>query len=194
MLTGWFPISFTVRLAANIDLARIAAQAVVEADPEIPVTKLATMGEIMEDSVAAPRFFAQLAQGFAGFAVLLTAIGLFGLLSYQVAGRTREIGIRMALGASRGSILRGVVVGSAALACSGALLGGAAALLLRPLLTLWIAEYVVGVAPTNHAVLFNGSLAILTALTLLGATTLVASALPARRAAQVEPIEALRTE
>ncbi len=194
MLNGWFPISFTVRLAADVDLARMSSRAVAEADPEIPVRKLTTMREVVDRSVAAPRFFTQLAQGFAGFAVLLTAIGLFGLLSYQVAQRTREIGIRMALGASRGSIVLGVVGGSAALACGGAMLGGIAAFTIRPLLTRWIAEYVLNIAPIDHTVLFDGSLAVFIAILLLSATTLLASLLPARQAAGVDPIEALRTE
>ncbi len=194
MLNGWFPTSFAVRLAANLDAGPIVRKTVAAADPEIPVAKLTTMQQVIDDSVAAPRFFTELAEGFAAFGLLLTAIGLFGLLSYQVAQRTREIGIRMALGASRGVILRAVVAGSMGLAVTGAALGGAGALLLRPVLTHWVAISVIGVDPAEHRLLFNGTAAICLAIAFLVATTLAAALLPARKAAQVDPMEALRTE
>jgi predicted permease len=195
MLNGWFPTSFVVKLAARIDAGPMVRKAVADADAEIPVAKLTTMQQVVDNSVAAPRFFTELAEGFAAFGVLLTAIGLFGLLSYQVAQRTREIGIRMALGASRGAILRGVVAGSALLALTGAALGGVGALLLQPLLTRWIAENVIGTESGERSgLLFNGSIAVMLAIGLLLVTALAAALLPARRAARVEPMEALRTE
>ncbi len=193
MLNGWFATSFAVRLAANMDTAALVQRAVAAADPEIPVTKLTTMQQVIDHSVAEPRFFTELAEGFAGFGVLLTAIGLFGLLSYQVAQRTREVGIRMALGASRGAILRSVVAGSTELALTGAALGGAGAVLLEPLLMRWVAENVIGVAPGDH-LLADGKAAVAYAVLLLLLTALVAALLPARRAASIEPVEALRTD
>ncbi len=195
MLNGWFPTSFVVRLAAQLDAGPMVRRAVADADPEIPVAKLTTMQQVIDNSVAAPRFFTQLAEGFAGFGVLLTAIGLFGLLSYQVAQRTREIGIRMALGASRGTILRGIVAGSALLALTGAALGGLGAVLLQPLLTRWIAENVIGMESGEHAgLLLNGMTAVTAAVGLLLVTALAAALLPARKAARLEPMEALRSE
>jgi len=196
MLNGWFATSFAVRLEAQIDTAPVVRRAVADADPEIPVAKLTTMQQVIDDSVAAPRFFTELAEGFAAFGVLLTAIGLFGLLSYQVAQRTREIGIRMALGASRGLIVRGVLATSGQLALAGAALGACAALFLQPLLARWIEENVViGLDPGEHTgLLFNGPAAVALAIIFLVATALAASLLPARKAAQVEPTEALRAE
>jgi predicted permease len=194
MLNGFFATSFAVRLSANIDTAQVVARAVAEVDPEIPVARLTTMQEVVDHSVAAPRFFTELAEGFAGFGVLLTAIGLFGLLSYQVAMRTRELGVRMALGASRGGILRSVVLSSMRLALLGAMLGGATAWLVRPLLTRWVSENVVGAPPGEHHLLFNGAAALAVAILLLLVTTLVAALLPAWRASSVDPMQALRTE
>ena len=194
MLNGFFATSFAVRLAADIDTASIIASAVREVDPEIPVARLTTMQEVVDHSVAAPRFFTELAEGFAGFGVLLTAIGLFGLLSYQVARRTRELGVRMALGASRGGILRSVIASSLRLALLGALVGGSAAWLIRPLLTRWVAENVVGAPPGEHALVFNGVIAVAAAMALLLTTTVVAALLPAWRAASIDPNQALRTE
>ncbi len=193
-LNGWFPTSFAVRLAANLDAGPIVRKAVAAADPEIPVAKLTTMQQVIDDSVAAPRFFTELAEGFAGFGVLLTAIGLFGLLSYQVGQRTREIGIRIALGAGRGSIMRSVIAGSVALAFAGAVIGGVGSLLLGPLLSRWIAENVIGAGAPEPHLFFNSVAALGWAVSLILLTCLAAAVLPARRAAQVEPMEALRTE
>ena len=193
-LNGWFPTSFVVRMAAHLDAAAIARQAVASADPEIPMAKLITMRQLIDNSVATPRFFTQLASGFGGFSLLLTAVGLFGLLNYQVTQRAHEIGVRMALGASREAILRGVLVASGWLVLLGCSLGLLVALWLRPLLTHWIAASVVGADSAATSVLFNRASAILFAIVALALTALLAAAIPARRAAQVNPIEALRTE
>jgi predicted lysophospholipase L1 biosynthesis ABC-type transport system permease subunit len=194
MLNGFFATSFAVRLSADIDTAPVIARAVAEVDPEIPVARLTTMQEVVDHSVAAPRFFTALAEGFAGFGLLLTAIGLFGLLSYQVARRTRELGVRMALGASRGGILRSVVLSSMRLALVGALLGGATAWLVRPLLTRWVAENVVAAPASERHLLFNSGAALAVAMVLLLVATVVAALLPAWRATQVDPMQALRSE
>jgi hypothetical protein len=177
MLNGFFANSFAVRLSADIDTAPMVARAVREVDPEIPVARLTTMQEVVDHSVAAPRFFTELAEGFAGFGVLLTALG-----------------VRMALGASRGSILRSVVLSSVRLALLGTLLGGAAAWMVRPLLTRWVAENVIGAPPGEHALVFNGAAAVVVAMALLLATTIIAALLPAWRASSVDPMQALRTE
>ena len=88
-----------------MDIAAAVQQAVNEADPSIPVAKLESMQTVVDSTLAAPQFFSWLASGFAGFALVLTMIGLFGLLSYQVTQRTREIGVRLAVGADRQRIL-----------------------------------------------------------------------------------------
>jgi predicted permease len=194
MLNGWFSTSFAIRVAGPMEVELIVRQAVSAADPEIPVANFATMRQMIDTSVAAPRFFTQLAEGFAAFGVLLTAIGLFGLLSYQVVQRTREIGIRMALGASRGMVLRSVLAASGRLTLIGGAIGATSALLLRPLLSRWIAESVVGVDAADQRLLFNGEAAVFASLAALLCVALFASLLPARRAASVEPMEALRAE
>ena len=201
MFNGWFPTSFAVRLAAQIDTAPIVRKAVSNADPEIPIAKLTTMQQVIDTSVATPRFFTQLAECFGAFAMLLTAIGLFGLLSYQVAQRTREIGVRMALGASRENIVRNVLADSGRLALIGCAAGALGSLLLQPLLTHWIAQNVIGLdsmenspASEAHKLLFNSTAALCVSVAALALTTLAATLLPARKAALVEPMEALRSE
>jgi predicted permease len=193
-VNGWFPTSFVIRMAAHLDAAVIARRAVSAADPEIPLAKLTTMRQMIDNSVAAPRFFTQLAAGFGSFSLLLTAIGLFGLLNYQVTQRTHEIGVRMALGASREVILRGVLAASGRLVLLGGTTGLLTCLWLRPLLMHWITTSVLGSESATPGLLFNHGVAILMAVAVLTATTLLAAALPARRAAQVDPIESLRTE
>jgi predicted permease len=194
MLNGWFPVSFVAKTETHIDMATVARKAVASADPEIPVTGLTTMREVIDDSVAAPRFFTQIAEGFAAFALLLTAIGLFGLLSYQVTQRTREIGVRMALGASRLRVMLGVLRVSAAMAVLGGGIGVVGATLLHPLLTRWIMEYVAGLDATQTKYLLSGTAAVGAAVLALAVTVVVAAIEPARRASRVDPIEALRTE
>jgi predicted permease len=193
-VNGWFPISFVAKTQAHIDMATVASKTVASADPDIPVTGLTTMREVVDDSVAAPRFFTQIAEGFAAFALLLTAIGLFGLLSYQVTQRTREIGIRMALGASRLRVLRGVLWSSAAMALTGSAIGVAAAALLHPVLTRWVMDSVAGLDASQTKYLLSGTSAVGLALLALAVTVMAAAIHPARRAARVEPMEALRTE
>ncbi len=194
MLNGWFPMSFALRLAANGNVAKIAAQAVASADPEIPVAKLATMQQVIDTSIAAPRFFSQLAEAFAGFAVLLTAIGLFGLLSYQVTQRTRELGVRMALGASRGRILGGVLLASGILAALGGAAGLLGAALLQPLLSRWILDNVLNTGQYGKDLLFNNAAALALSACALALVSIAAAYLPARKASRVDPMKALRAE
>jgi putative ABC transport system permease protein len=193
-INGWFPTSFAIRTAAHVNLAAAIQQAVEQADPEIPVARLTTMQAVINNTIQEPRFFSFLAGGFSGFALILTVIGLFGLLSYQVTQRTREIGVRMALGADRAAILRVFLGRGLAVASIGAALGLASSWLMRPVLGHLLADS--GVDPSTGAasVLMNAALAAaLTTLAILGAA-LAASWLPAHRAAGVEPMQALRTE
>jgi len=196
-INGWFPTSFVVRTAAQVPLAEIVRRAIAEADPEIPVAKLTTMQSVIDNTIQQPRFFSMLSVGFSAFALLLTVIGLFGLLSYQVTNRTREIGVRMALGANRFDILRIFLARGVALAAAGIAAGWAASLLLRPIWHQLLVD--AGVDMSANAagagnVAMNSAQAMTIAIGTILAAAAAASWLPARNAASVEPMQALRTE
>jgi predicted permease len=156
-------------------------QQVSELDPLVPVFQLRTMDELLSGQVTQPRFHTLLLGCFAGIALLLTMVGLYGVMAYSVTRRTREIGVRIALGASRQAVLSMVLKQALLLVAGGLLLGLAGSLagdrLLRGMLY--------GVSSLDPGVL---GLSIL----LVAATGLLAAFLPARRAAAVEPIAALR--
>jgi len=194
VINGWFPTTFAVRTAAHLNLAQAAQQAVERADPEIPVARLTTMQAVIDSTIEAPRFFSLLASGFSGFALVLTVIGLFGLLSYQVTQRTREIGVRMALGANRMNILRAFLGRGLAVASVGVALGLVATWLVRPVVSHLLADAGVDTTSTTQNIVMNGAQAAVLAALAIIAVTLAASWLPARRAAQIEPMQALRTE
>ena len=193
MIHNWFPTTFVVRASTGVNVAAAIQSAVSNADPELPVSKLATMESMVDDTIATPRFFGWLSSTFAGFTLLLAALGIFGLLSYQVTQRTREIGVRMALGATRANVLRSFIVRGFALTSIGLALGASLSLAVPRLLAAAVPEFVaMAHAPgaAHTAQLQAGSLAF--ALLLTGAAA--ACMLPAARAAQVDPIVALRTE
>jgi predicted permease len=194
MINGWFPTTFAIKTAAHINLAQAAQQAVERADPEVPVARLSTMQAVIDSTIEAPRFFSLLASGFSAFALVLTVIGLFGLLSYQVTQRTREIGVRMALGADRMNILRTFLGRGLAVASVGVVLGLVATWFLRPVVSQLLSDAGVDVSSAAQGIVMNGAQAAVLAACAIMAVTLVASWLPARRAAAVEPMQALRTE
>jgi len=193
-INGWFPTTFVVRLSGDVDIAAATQRAVGSADPEIPVAKLASMQMVIDRSVAAPRFFSYLAGGFAGFALLLTMIGLFGLMSYQVTQRTREIGVRLALGADRGRILALVLRRGLLLTGLGVALGTVASLAVPRLVASVLADMVFTGDGSIGAHLSNSGTALTYAAVGMLLAALLSSYLPARRAASVEPTQALRTE
>jgi predicted permease len=194
VINGWFPTSFAVRTAAHVNLAEPAQQAVERADPEIPITRLTTMQSVIDSTIEEPRFFSLLATGFSGFALALTVIGLFGLLSYQVTQRTREIGVRMALGADRMNILRTFLGRGLAVASIGVVLGALATWLIRPVVGQLLSDAGVYSIGATQSIVMNGAQAAVFAAFAIIAVTLAASWLPARRAASIEPMQALRTE
>jgi predicted lysophospholipase L1 biosynthesis ABC-type transport system permease subunit len=194
IMNGWIPTTLVLRLDANVDMAAAVQQAIHAADPEIPVAKLSTMQAVIDRSLAAPRFFSWLAGGFAGFALLLTVIGLFGLLSYQVTARTREIGIRMALGADRARILAGVVRGGLVLAALGLVLGASGSVLVRRAVAAMLEDAIYTGDDPVTKVLVGSVPTLVAAATAILVAALLASYLPARRAAAVEPTVALRAE
>jgi ABC-type antimicrobial peptide transport system permease subunit len=152
------------------------------------------MQAVIDSTIATPRFFSLLATGFSGFALVLTVIGLFGLLSYQVTQRTREIGVRMALGADRMRILRNFLGRGLAVASGGIALGLIATWLVRPVVSHLLADAGVYPTSTTQNIVMNGAQAAVLAAFAIIAVTLAASWLPARRATQIEPMQALRTE
>jgi predicted permease len=162
-------------------LADPLKRSILELDPDLPISVLTTMDDLVAGSVAGRRLDAVLLGSFAGLALLLSALGIHGALAGAVAGRTREIGVRMALGAGRRRVLRDVVGRGLALAGLGFVLGLPAAVLLARLLR----GALVGVGPGDVAT-HAGAAAVL-----LGAAVL-AGWLPARRAAGVDPAAALR--
>ena len=161
-----------------------AVSAVVgELDPELELARLRTLDELVSRSVSEPRFYMVLLGGFAGLALLLAALGIFGVLSYAVAQRSREIGIRLALGARPGQVLRQVLARGLFQTGVGVVLGLAAAGLSTSLLVSLRYQ----VEPTDF-----GTLA--TAAAVLLAASLVASYAPARRAAAIDPAAILARE
>ena len=156
---------------------------VQQIDKDQPLGNVATLESLLDDSVAPRRFYAVLLAAFSVFALLLAAVGLYGVMTYAVTQRTREIGIRVALGAQRKHILKLVIGEGALLVFIGAALGLAATFGCSRLLS----SLLYGVSPTDPSLY-----ALLSLLLILVA--LVACYLPARRATVVDPIEALRTE
>jgi putative ABC transport system permease protein len=152
-------------------------------DPLVPVFQVRTMDELLATQVLEPRFHTLLLGCFAGIAVLLTMVGLYGVVAYSVTRRTREIGVRMALGAGRSTVLFMVVKRTLALVLIGLVLGLAGAMaggeLLRSMLF--------GVKPLDPLVLAI-------ACCMIGVTGALAAYLPARRATKVDPMVALRYE
>jgi putative ABC transport system permease protein len=158
-------------------------QTVWAMDRDLPLENVRTMDELLGDSVADSRFNTALLSLFAVVALLLAAIGIYGVLSYTVAQRTSEIGIRMALGAQRSSVLRLIVGNGLALAIIGVVIGTVGALVATRALD----RLVFGVSTTDPAVF--GLVALV-----LTAVAVTAAALPALRASRVDPIVALRSE
>jgi predicted permease len=159
------------------------ANAVREADASLPIIRLRDMEDVFRDSVRRPRMLMQLFAAFAGLALLLAAIGIYGVLSYVVTQRRREIGIRMALGAERALVLRGVVGQGLKLTCVGLVAGLAGALVLTQLMKTLLFE----VRPNDPATMASVA-------ALITAVAAAASLIPAFRATRVDPIVVLKDE
>ena len=150
-------------------------------EPDVPI-EFSTLGDRIGQSVAGRRFVMVILSAFAGIALLLAAIGIHGILTYSVAQRTREIGIRMALGARPGSVIRLMVGGVFSAAAFGVVLGAAAAVAATRVLE----SFLYGVEPLDPVAFGAG-------IVLLLAVAWVAGYIPARRAARIDPAVALRT-
>jgi predicted permease len=152
-------------------------------DPDLPLAKVATLTTLLDDSLSQPRFAMLLLACFGVLALVLAAIGMYGVVSYSVMQRTQEIGVRMAIGAGRGDVLRMVLGQGARLAGMGLAIGLAASFAVARLMT----SFLYGVRPTDP-------LTFIAVASLLVAVLLLACYLPARRAMRVDPIVALRQE
>ncbi len=194
ILNGYFATTFALRLSQDVDIAAAVQQAVSEADPNIPVAKMESMQAVVDNTLARPQFFSWLAGGFAGFAVLLTMIGLFGLLSYQVTQRTREIGVRLAVGADRARILVWMLRRGLALTGIGLAIGIVMSLGVPRLVGSVVVENLAFDQAGIAGVLSSSTMALLIAGVAMVAAAAFASYLPAQRAARIEPMEALRSE
>ncbi len=152
-------------------------------DPEVPAPRVTSMDDSFSREVAIPRFYTLLLGAFAAVGLILAALGVYGVMSYTVARRTHEFGIRMALGAEPGDILRLVLGAGARLTCVGAMVGLAGAFVATRLLS----ALLYGVRPSDPVTL-------VCVLTVLVGAALLACYLAARRATSVDPMVALRTE
>jgi putative ABC transport system permease protein len=180
---GWTPYLLIRTDADPSGLAIAATEVVHKFDPNLPVTEVLTMDELLSDSVAPRRFAAVLIGTFAGLALLLAAVGIYGVTSYTVNQRTQEIGIRMALGAQPRDV-RGLILGrTMRLAVCGVALGLAGALAL----TRYLGSLLYEVRAFDPATFVVVSL-------VLASAALAACYVPARRAMRVDPIVALRYE
>ncbi|HEY7216285.1 MAG TPA: ABC transporter permease [Thermoanaerobaculia bacterium] len=184
-LTSWARgLSVVVRSSADLSVvAGLARRGVHAADPGMPLIEIRPMRQLVAESTAQPRFRTLLMGGFALIAAVLALVGVFGVMSYFVAQRTQELGVRMALGARRSDVLALVLGRGAGLALLGVALGLAGA---RGL-TRWMTGLLFEVSPTDPATFVLAAAA-------LAAAALAASYLPARRAAQVDPAVVLRQE
>jgi putative ABC transport system permease protein len=178
------PRDLAVRVTGDpMSVAAAARQAVWSVDPTQPVSNIRTMDEILAEEVAQRRIGMTLLAAFAALALALASLGIYGVLSYSVAQRTQEIGIRMALGAGRKDVLRIVLADGMRLAAAGVAIGLGASFALTRLM----AGLLFGVSASDPRTLGGVTLLLIT-------VAFVACFIPARRATKVDPMVALRTE
>jgi predicted permease len=177
-------MAFELRTAGDpLTYVRTVRELVRQADPRLPVSEIRTQSDLIDGTMNREVVFARLCTGFALLALAIACVGLYGAMSYDVARRTGEIGIRMALGAERGRVLRMVLREALVLAAAGLAIGIPAALFATKLVTAFLFE----TSPKDPV-----SLAVAAAS--LAITAVLAGFLPARNASRIDPMTALRHE
>src|SRR5262249_4710972 len=180
-VTGIFG-TLVVRTAVKPEsLIDAVKQAVWSVDKEQPVWQIRTLESLVMKDLAPGRFVLQLLSAFSGLALLLSALGTYATLSHSVTQRTRELGIRMALGADRGSVLRMVIVRGIRLAMVGCALGAVASFISAR----WLGSLLYHVSARDPATFIAGA-------GVIALAAMLASYFPARRATRVDPMVALR--
>jgi predicted permease len=169
--------------AAPDSVVATARQELRQVDSSVPMIAPRAMDELVTEALGQPRFRALLFSAFGSLALILALVGTFGLMSYFVTERRQEFGIRMALGATPGGVLRSVVLHGTRVVATGLAIGATAAFFL----TRSMQAVLYGVQPNDAATFVS-------AIALLGAAGLIACYWPARRATRVSPVEALRQE
>jgi ABC-type antimicrobial peptide transport system permease subunit len=178
-LSQWCCLHTVLRTSLDPrSLEPAARRLVASMDKEIPVTDVRTMQELMLMELAQPKFAMVLLGIFAALSITLTVVGLYGVMTYSIARRTREIGIRMALGAQRNHVVRKVLREAGAILAVGIGIGVLASLLSTSVLT----SMLYGTGARNPAVFILVS-------AVAGISGLIAAFIPARRAASVDPIK-----
>jgi len=179
-----------IQIILEVQVAGLASAAVSNVvsqikavDPNVPLSFSETLDTLVNDSAANQIALAKLAVFFAGLALLLACVGLYGVMSYTVAGRTREIGVRMALGAARGDVMQLVLREGMLLVTTGLVIGIPLSLASSRLLQ----GFLFGLKATDPS-------SLITIILLLGMVAALAAFVPAPRAAKVDPIVALRSE
>ncbi len=184
LFEGWFPRIVLVR--SNVDplsLGRAVRDSIAAVDPTVPTGSIRSMEQVLSHSLALRSFMMFLLGLFAVLALVLASVGIYGVISFAVSQRTREIGVRMALGAHPRDVLRLILGEGLKLVLAGVVLGIIAALAMTRLLS----TLIYGVRATDPLIF-------LSVVTLLVAVALAACFVPARRAMRVDPIVALRYE
>ncbi len=180
----WTSMCLVVRVASDpVSLVNSIKAAVFEIDKTQPVTNIRTMEQVVAESLSQPRFRTQILGLFSAMALLLAAVGIYGVISYAVAQRTQEIGLRMALGANQRDMVLFVVRQGMMLCSLGLIIGGLASLLVSRALS----SFLFGVGAADPV-------SFLTTSAILMTVAFLASYIPARRAASVDPMVALRYE
>jgi len=178
------PRDLVIRTTGDpLKLAATAREAVWSVDSQQPVSNIQTMDEIVAEEITDQRMAMILLGSLAGLALLLAAVGVYGVLSYAVSQRTQEIGVRMALGARPSSIMLMIVGNGGRMLVIGTGIGIAASLLLTRLMS----SLLFGVGPRDPFI-------ILAVVIVLGIIAMLACCIPARRATTIDPLSAIRYE